>query len=78
MHSWSSPRCTLPATVLFFLLAACGGGEELTNNPGPTQGQQAPDFSIEDVNPNSATSASQVSPRQHVGRISAWYFGHAT
>jgi hypothetical protein len=64
--------------ALLLGLAACGGGEELTNNPGPTQGQQAPDFSIEDVNPNSATSASQVSPRQHVGRISAWYFGHAT
>jgi hypothetical protein len=37
-----------------------------------------PDFSLPDVNPNSATSGEMVSPRQFRGRISAWYFGAAT
>ena len=40
--------------------------------------RRAPDFSLSDVNPNSQTRDQQVSPRQHLGRISAWYFGHAT
>jgi|CXWL01.1.fsa_nt_gi hypothetical protein len=37
-----------------------------------------PDFSLLDANPNSATSGQMVSPRQHLGQISAWYFGHST
>jgi hypothetical protein len=37
-----------------------------------------PDFSLPDVNPNSATSEEQVSPRDYLGKVSAWYFGHAT
>ena len=39
---------------------------------------RAPDFSLQDVNPNSKTRDQMVSPRQHLGRISAWYFGHST
>jgi hypothetical protein len=37
-----------------------------------------PDFSLVDANANSATSGRAVSPRQHLGHISAWYFGHST
>jgi hypothetical protein len=37
-----------------------------------------PDFAILDANPNSATSGQLVSPRDHLGRVSAWYFGHST
>ena len=36
-----------------------------------------PDFSLVDVNPNSASHGQPVSPRQYLGKISAWYFGHA-
>jgi hypothetical protein len=38
----------------------------------------APDFSLQDVNPNSSTSGQLVSPRNYLDQISAWYFGHAT
>jgi hypothetical protein len=38
----------------------------------------APDFQLEDVNPNSATAGQPVSPRDELQRVSAWYFGHAT
>ena len=38
----------------------------------------APDWSLMDVNPNSPTHGQAVSPRGQLGRISAWYFGHAT
>lgn len=37
-----------------------------------------PDFSLTDVNPNSATYNQTVSPRQYLGKITAWYFGHST
>jgi hypothetical protein len=68
--------------ALFPFLAAlvasgCGGAYE-ASGPGPDPVAQAPDFAIQDVNPNSASHLALVSPRQHLGRISAWYFGHAT
>jgi hypothetical protein len=63
------------ASLLALLLAGCG--EETTAPPGPTA-SAAPDFSLQDVNPNSSTSAQMVSPRQYLDQISAWYFGHAT
>ena len=37
-----------------------------------------PDFSLMDVNPNSATNGQPVSPRDYLMRVSAWYFGHST
>jgi len=36
------------------------------------------DFSLEDVNPTSATYEDFISPRDYLGGISAWYFGHST
>lgn len=45
--------------------------ERLTENA-------APDFSLEDVNTVSASFATFVSPRDHLERISVWYFGHST
>jgi hypothetical protein len=38
----------------------------------------APDFSLEDVNPNSSLYQTSVSPTDYLGRVSAWYFGHST
>jgi hypothetical protein len=37
-----------------------------------------PDFALVDANPNSPTSGRTCSPRQRLGAVSAWYFGHAT
>lgn len=31
-----------------------------------------------DVNPNSATYGDAVSPRDHLGHITAWYFGSSS
>lgn len=38
----------------------------------------APDFALKDVNPNSATHDSTLSPRDYLSKVSAWYFGHST
>jgi len=36
------------------------------------------DFSIQDVNESSQRFEQAISPRDYLGKISAWYFGHAT
>ena len=41
-------------------------------------GDVAPDFSLTDVNPSSATYDSAISPREKLDKVSAWYFGHST
>ncbi|MFT4975348.1 MAG: hypothetical protein ACI8S6_001235 [Myxococcota bacterium] len=41
-------------------------------------GEQLSDFSLEDVNATSATVGANISPRDHQGMATAWYFGHAT
>ncbi len=43
--------------------------------PGPTP---VVDFSELDVNLTSPRSGEAVSPRDYLGKLSAWYFGHAT
>ena len=35
-------------------------------------------FSLEDVNPTSATYGQMVSPADFAGQTSAWYFAHST
>lgn len=67
-------RRLAPALALL-VLAACGKDSKPPSSPGA---DPAPDFALADVNPNSATHARTVGPRQHLGRVSAWYFGHAT
>jgi len=37
-----------------------------------------PDFSLADLNPASASFDTEVSPRDALGGVSAWYFGHST
>ncbi len=44
-----------------------------------TSGDEAmPDFAVLDVNPTSPRYNEEVSPRDYIGQISAWYFGHST
>ncbi|MEM8678941.1 MAG: hypothetical protein AAGF97_06300 [Planctomycetota bacterium] len=40
--------------------------------------EEVSDFSLIDVNPTSKTYNQPVSPRDYLGQVSAWYFGHAT
>jgi hypothetical protein len=63
----------LAALALAALAAACGG-----DDPARPGSQPVPDFRLVDVNPFSATAGQPVSPRDYLGVLSAWYFGHAT
>ena len=77
-HTGLSARlATLSALAALVLFPACKDETfDPPGGPGPTG--VAPDFSLVDVNPNSALSGQAVSPRHYLGQISAWYFGHAT
>ena len=69
-------RTPLAALFLCLALVACSDDDDPAG-PGPGPGQ-VPDFSLKDVNPTSATFDMAISPRDHLEKVSAWYFGHAT
>lgn len=50
------------------------------DSPTPVDGGDSPvaDFALLDVNPTSVRYDTPVSPRDYIGRVTAWYFGHAT
>lgn len=50
----------------------------LADGPSDAPAGPLPDFSLTDVNPASPTAGRMVSPRQHLGAVSAWYFASAT
>jgi hypothetical protein len=39
-------------------------------------GEIVPDFSLEDVNPDSATSGQPFSPRDYLEQVSGWFFSY--
>ncbi|MCO6458151.1 MAG: hypothetical protein J5I93_22835 [Pirellulaceae bacterium] len=45
---------------------------------GEGSGMLVADFSLLDTNPTSPTHNQPVSPRDYLGQVSGWYFGHAT
>jgi len=56
-------------TCTLLLAAACGGS-------GGTE--MVADFVLPDVNINSTTAGQNISPRNYLGFVSAYYFGAAT
>lgn len=62
------------SVALLAAAAACSSG----SSAPPPGGNPAPDFALLDVNQTSATFNQPVSPRDHIGRVSAYYFGSAT
>ena len=68
----SAAACALAAV----LLTACSWNDDVA---GPVVGAAAvTDFGLLDVNPTSLRSGQIVSPRDYLGTVSAWYFGHST
>lgn len=72
--------------VLVFVAALFSGcGDDDSDSPsGPGNGTvvqdsvAVPDFALKDLNTNSPLYFEDVSPRDYLNRISAWYFGAAT
>ena len=51
-----------------------GGGQGGAGGSAPVM----PNFSLADVNATSATYGANVSPRDHLEKVSGWFFGEAT
>jgi hypothetical protein len=51
--------------------------ENLPDPDGPSADALS-DFALADINPESPRYQQNISPRQYLGKISAWYFGHST
>lgn len=54
------------------------GGTSAGGAGGGVVAAVVPDFSLLDDNANSATYGQAISPRDYLGQVSAWYFGHST
>ena len=67
----------LAAVVVLCAAAGCGKDDPAPLRPMAV-GTLAPDFTLTDVNPSSSSYNQPVSPRSQLGKVSAWYFGHAT
>jgi hypothetical protein len=77
----SAHRLAVLAVIgISILPVACSDddGEETIMGPVAHPDDAVPDFSILDINPDSPRYDEMVSPRDYVGQISAYYFGHAT
>jgi hypothetical protein len=66
--------CCQPLICTDGICAAAGDG---TDSNGVSDNALA-DFSLTDVNPQSARYQQTVSPRDYLGQVSAWYYGHST
>ena len=71
MRAWRS-------VVALAALVAAGCGKDDGGGMAPPATNPVPDFAWTDVNPTSASYGATVSPRDYLGQVSAWYFGHAT
>jgi len=57
------------------LVPLVSGGCTESDAPPP---EVLPDFHLVDQNPNSSTFDQEISPRDHLEKVSGWYFIHAT
>ena len=65
-------------SLSLMLLVACGGSSGTGVSAEPTGSVAQDDFSLPDNNLTSPSYNTDVSPRDHLGGVSAWYFGAAT
>jgi hypothetical protein len=69
----------LPLALLLLAVAACNDDPAAPSNGGGDLPEGVvPDVALRDVNATSATFDQDVSPRDYLQKVSAWYFGHAT
>jgi hypothetical protein len=64
----------MPACATRRVLAALPAAVWLAAATCPAAPEAA--FSLPDVNPASDRSGALVSPRDYLGRVTVWYFGH--
>ncbi len=68
---------TCLASLIGCAVQPAPGGSDLPSPPQASD-QARPDFALADVNAESARYQEDVSPRDYLSQVSAWYFGHST
>lgn len=66
------------ANALFILLPLATGCVAAKGTDSGFEAGLVADFSLPDQNPTSARSGQAISPRDHLGDVSGWYFIHST
>lgn len=64
--------------ILLLLAGLACNDDKKTTEPPDDLPAVASDFALPDVNPNSATNGTSISPRDYLGAISCWYFTEST
>lgn len=68
--------------MFLFVMACSTPPEDLewdaVGETHPLAGEASPEFSLEDVNPTSASFGEFLGPATQAGQVSALYFGHST
>lgn len=72
-----SAAAWIVAVIIIPGLTGCKDDSPAGLDGGPAA-DPMPDFTLQDVNPNSSTYDQGVSPRDYLRKVSAWYFGHST
>lgn len=81
MSVWRSRRrvsAILLAAAVIALTGCNDDDDKKPTEPDPVDGVVAADFTLPDVNPNSATYQQPISPDEYPGEVSCWYFVAAT
>ena len=69
---------TAAAALALATLLGCSWNDDVAQPVAAPGANAVPDFGLLDVNPTSPTAGQVVSPRDYLGSVSAWYFGHST
>lgn len=77
LDATGSPDGVTPVDAGAAEVADAGGADVVAQDRGPID-PIVSDFSLLDVNPNSATRDTMISPQQYRPGVSAWYFATAT
>ena len=79
MHKYRLNFLAIGLLVGALLVSGCKDDSPVApDNGGTPTTNPVPDFTMTDVNATSSTFDQGVSPRDHLQKVSAWYFGHAT
>lgn len=78
MNHLPSRLARLAALLAALTLALAAGCRDDSPTSNQDDGDRAPAFRLVDLNSSSPTHDQSISPRDHLGRVSAWYFGHST
>ena len=78
LQDMSGPMLVATALIVGCPPGTVPNGNGNSNGSGGPSADALPDFALTDINPASPRFNESISPRDYLGEVSAWYFGHST